>query len=371
MRLFSLRGKWWLVVLLVLLALAAGAWFNRAALLRWYCLRELAAATEQERATWVERVAEFDEDAVPGLLAHLAREEVPVCANAEAALSCLVGRWGTSDERTLRLVRQMAERFDQLSAPGQEAGLELVLAALTAEAGQPAPAPLVEAAKPLLSAAAQAHGTGVRLRALALAEKLIEANAGWGPDIFRAVVVKGLAETDPECRVRAVHLTLHAALRKDTDLQRKVVPLLRDDTAEVRRAALLAVGLAEQVIAEDDLLPLLHDPDAEVRRLCEGALRARGLEASHLKLARLISSRRAEDRLKVVQHLQEAEDLDPGVWLKRLSQDADLAVRFAAMATADRLGVELGERLLQMRDGDPSPTVRQWAAYYLQRRPKR
>jgi hypothetical protein len=148
-----------------------------------------------------------------------------------------------------------------------------------------------------------------------------------------------------------------------------VVPLLRDSRAEVRRAALLAVGLAEQVIADDDLLPLLHDADADVRRLCETALRGRGLPEAHLRLARLISAPGPEDRLQVLRHLQGTEDLDPGVWLRRLSQDPDAAVRFAAMAAASSDGqVDLSDRLREMRDRDPSPTVRQWAPYFLQRR---
>src|SRR5262249_60422106 len=72
---------------------------------------------------------------------------------------------------------------------------------------------------------------------------------------------------------------------------------------------------------------------------------------------------------EVLRHLEYAEDLAQGHWLRRLTQDPDAAVRFAAMAAAAaNRQVDLSERLREMRDGDPSPTVRQWAPYFLQRR---
>jgi hypothetical protein len=187
--------------------------------------------------------------------------------------------------------------------------------------------------------------------------------------MYRKLIDEGLAADDGECRVRAIHLTMHAALRQEAGLLKRVVGLLRDPRAEVRRAAVLAVGLSEEAISVDDLLPLLHDADAMVCRLCEAALRKRGLEERHLRLGWLVSAPRAEDRLGVLRHLEAAADLDPGVWLRRLTQDPDAAVRFAAMAAAAaNRQVDLSDRLRQMRDSDPSPTVRQWAPYFLRSR---
>jgi hypothetical protein len=371
-RLFFRGGRKWLVGLLALAALAVGAWLNRAALLRWYYLRQLTAATGANRETWVERVAGLGEAILPGLLGCLTREDARACANAETALARLARSWGPADPRTLALIHELRQRFAVLSRPGREAGLELVIALLRPDGGKtPAPAPLVEPCGQLLATAAPAAGSGVRVRALALGEVLAENGPARWLGAFRELITRGLAEEDQECRVRAIHLALHSALRKEPDLLGRMVPLLRDGRAEVRRAALLAVGLADQVITDDELLPLLHDPDAEVRRLCEAALRGRGLPEGQLRLARLISAPQPQERLGVLRHLQETEVPDPGLWLRRLTQDPDPAVRFAAMAAASgSRQADLSERLREMRDTDPSPTVRQWAPYFMQRKPR-
>jgi len=67
-----------------------------------------------------------------------------------------------------------------------------------------------------------------------------------------------LGHANAEQRVEAVGL----ALRADVALLDRVVPLLRDPAAEVRRAALLAVGGHPNLIGDDELLNWLHDPTA-------------------------------------------------------------------------------------------------------------
>src|SRR5262245_8108791 len=90
---FPFRGRKTLLALVVLLALAAGAWWQRTPLLAWYTVRCLAAAAEADRATWVERVARLDTAAVPSLLACLSRGDARACDNVLAALTCLVQGW--------------------------------------------------------------------------------------------------------------------------------------------------------------------------------------------------------------------------------------------------------------------------------------
>src|SRR5581483_8097547 len=96
------------------------------------------------------------------------------------------------------------------------------------------------------------------------------------------------------------------------------------------------------------------------------ALRGRGLQPGHLKLARLVTDPRPVNRLRVLDHLFDDGSLDPAVWLRRLSHDPSPAVRAAAVRAMSRqAAVDLTDRLDQMARSDPSPTVRDLARYYL------
>jgi hypothetical protein len=348
--------------------LAAVLWWQRTPLLNWYYLRSLGGATDSDRAVWVERLVGLDGAAVPGLLGLLRKDEAQVCANAEVALSALAKRWGGGDPRTAALAVELTTHFSGLSTPGREAVLEWYLAVLrNCDGKSDLPNSLEVATGKVLMLAAQLPDRGVRIRTLALAEVMLAKKAPQNVDFYRDLAVNGLAAKDKDLRAGAIRLTMHAPLHTDKDLLDRVVPMLKDAAPEVRRAAVLAVGLAEDNVAVQDMLPLLQDTDAEVRRLCEAALRGRGLQDSHLKLAKLISDHRPGERLRVVQHLHEADDLDPVLWLMHLSQDASPAVRAAAIrfATADPAAADFQERVLQMSDEDPSPTVRQLALHYL------
>jgi len=68
----------------------------------------------------------------------------------------------------------------------------------------------------------------------------------------------------------------------------------------------------------------------------------------------------------VIESLQDTPDLDPGVWIRRLSHDPVPAVRAAAAREAtNQTQVDLSGRIEQMAQNDPSPTVQQVARYYL------
>jgi HEAT repeat protein len=164
----------------------------------------------------------------------------------------------------------------------------------------------------------------------------------------------------PGVRLRAIQLGLHS----NVDQVETVAGLLNDPAVEVRRAALVAVGPADQVL-DETLLPCLRDPDAEVRSLCEKALKGRGLSRQHIELARLLTAPEAAQRLQVLDHLGRA-DLEPGVWLRRLSHDPAPSVRAAAVRVMGQLTeVNLTDRLSQMAQADPSSTVSYLAAVYL------
>jgi HEAT repeat protein len=348
---------------LVVLALAAGggvAWKERAALGAWYTIRRLVQAGDADRDFWARRAADWDEQAVPGLLASLRRDDARACDRAAAALALLAARRDGA-----ALGEPLATAFPSFSPAGQQEALALLAKWLLPVANGNGPrAELAPVAARALSSAAASAEPAVHARALAVAEALL---AGAPPAEVngpcRGVVSVCLSHPEAEVRIRAVRL----AMRPEVNLLVAVVPLLSDPVPEVRRAAMVVVGTAPEVLATDELLRWLHDPDAEVRRLCEEELRSRGLTEAHLRLGKVVTDPRPGVRLKVLEQLTEASDLDPGVWLRRLSHDDAPAVRAAALralAEQPQLG-RFRDRLEQMAQNDPSPTVQQLAGHYL------
>jgi hypothetical protein len=373
-RLGWLRWKKSLAALAVLLILGGVMWLKRTPLLTWYYLRGLANASEAERATWVERVVTLDSAAVPGLLACLRRDDARVCTGTGAALTVLVERWHGDDPRKLALAGQLAETFAGQSLPGRRITLGLE-AILLAPGKAPPPAAVVRAAGQVLRAAAQGNDRRLHARALTLADALVDRQPP--PEILEAIAQlarSGLASPDPANRRLAASLTRARAFRDKTDLLELVLPLLRDPSAAVRRQAIRAVGLKGQLISTEDLLHWLHDRDAQVRRWCGKALRGRGLSNREIQLGRLITDRRAKERLKVFLYLRRPEDGEPAIkapgdWVSRLYEDPEPAVKIAAArATRELHLVDLNDRLREMAQNDPSPTVRQAAEFYYRAR---
>jgi hypothetical protein len=356
----GLRNRKFLIGLLSVLLLVGGAaWMERAQLLAWFYLHRLAAASEQDCPQWVERVAGLGEAAVPGLLDCLSRADDRACANARAALERLAGAWGADNPNTAELAQHLAREFARLSRTGQQQALGLASGWFTS---QRAASGLLPAAARLLGEAAAVADADVQAAALEVCGAVLEqpehAEAVHpAQDLIRAA----LHSTAAANRLRAVRLALHPGM----DLLEQVTALLGDPDTEVRRGALLAVGPAREVVPDECLLPCLHDADPDIRRLCEEALGGRGLRPEYVEMGRLLTHPRAEQRLEVLDHLANA-DLDPGLWLRRLSHDPSPAVRAAAMRAMTQLPyVDLSDRLDQMARSDPSPTVCQLARFYL------
>jgi HEAT repeat protein len=349
-----------------LLILAAVSWLERTPFLVWHSVHRLVNATESDQPIWVERVAQFDREAMPRLIDGLRRADARGCANARAGLLALVERWPPADSRRACLANALAERFATLSGPGQETALEIQgLLVQSWPAGTPT-SDLLPALTRLLAETARSAHRGGHARALQLARRLINDQAP--PELLRAcrdLTRTGLADDAVSNRLQAIAL----ASQPEIGLLEAVVPSLTASAPEVRRAALLAVGSAMSVINTDDLLQCLHDPDPEVQTLCEKALRSRGLRDTHVKLGRLMTDTRPGVRLQVLDLLREANDLEPGIWLRRLSHDPTPAVRAAVVRAASEQAMlkltNLTDRLEQMAQNDPCPSVRQLAQYYL------
>jgi hypothetical protein len=359
------RTRYFGVGALALALLAGGGlWLGREPLLTWYYVRGLARAGEEERGAWAERVAGLDRAALPALLDLLAGDD-RACANARAALDALARRWGAGDPRGEGLARRLADGFARLGPAGQREVLRFAAGWLGAD-GSPPPADVARALARTLPEAARAADGGVRGAALDLAAALLERPDGAeAVGACRDLALACFADAAPENRSRAVRLALHPGM----DLPQQALPLLRDASPEVRRMAMLVVGPAQNVLSTDDLLHWLHDRDPEVRRLCEVALGSRRVPKDHIRLGRTLTDPDHHVRLKILDELRSARDIDAGIWLRYLTHDPKESVRVAAVRAAveQRFGtpVDLRDRLEQMAKSDPSATVRQEAGHYL------
>ncbi len=358
------RGKWsWVVLgcLLVLGTAGIAGWVQRRPLQGWYVLRQLRQADGDAVSVWAEKAADLDDETLPTLLEWLSQDEQSV-NNARAALVVLSRRWEREDPRALELANHLIRLFPHLQSTGRRAVFAVVLGWFTP--GDPCPPSLAQVSARLLADTSFLKDEELVPEALKLAQDLVR-QGGVPPDLLcasRGLARTGLTSAKPEVRVQAIQL----AGQPGVDLLDEVVPRLEDPVVEVRRAAMAAVGPAAQVIRTDNLLPWLHDKDKEVRKLCEHALRQRGLTIEHIRLARLITDPRWQVRLEVLDHLEDAADLDAGAWLRRLTHDPAPAVRVAAIRAAFEGKVAtLMDRVVQMAQDDPSPTVRAQALYYL------
>jgi hypothetical protein len=353
------RSKWIGAALAVLVVLAALGWWQRDSLLAWYYVQGLLRADDRDRGQWIERIVQADSAATAELVHCLERPDAQVCGNCEIALARLWEQWPAEDARRAELLARLTDAFPRLSLAGQRTAIDLQAHWL-----ESAPtADIVSSGVRLLPAAGRSLDKEVRGRAMRLADRLLMCDRR--PEIVavcREAIRQGFQDAEAENRALAVRL----ALRAEAHLLPQLVPLLDDPSAMVRRAALVALGPAADAVPTDDLLRSLHDSDEDVRRLCVATLRGRGLRNEDVALGRLISDPRAGVRLQVFDTLRRANDLEPGVWLRRMSNDPVAAVRAAAVrAAGEQAQVDLTDRLTQIAQNDPSPTVRQLATFYV------
>jgi hypothetical protein len=345
-----------------LVAVLAGvAWFERTPLLSWYYVRGLANADEAACETWVNRVTSLGNAALPRLIDQLRQVEVRPCENAAVGMMRLVESWDQAATARGDLAGQLVRNFASFSPHGQAAALQIQSKLVqTAKRGT-----LVNSTTLLVTEAAQHSDHETQTRALELAAELFQqTRKNDAVDACRLLLRACAHSEEKKIRLQAIQV----AARSGGELLEGVVALLRDPDAEVRRAALLAVGSSPVTISSDDLLPLLHDGDEVVKRLCEEALRGRGLREQDLRLGRLMTDPRPTARLQVLDLLRQAQDLEPSAFLRRLTHDDSPAVRAAAVRMAsEQATASLQDRLEQMIEKDPSPTVRQLAQYYLNR----
>jgi len=331
----------------------------------WYHVRSLCKADPQKRDYWIACLENDGEKAVSHLLARMREDSPAVCENVSLALNALIKGHANQRSNNVDFAQTLSEHFQELSTMGQEKVLELsrtLVEEIPAATGMEPWASL----EPVIVEALKAKAEETRCQALEIVAHFMDRFADFETSqLCRNLINKSLADELPRIRIRAIGL----ALRLGPDRVADVACLLNDNVPEVRRAAMLAVGPCGGAIDAEELLRYLHDSDEDVRKLCVEALRSRGLGEEHVKLGRLVSDREPSSRLQVLDLLQQTSDVDSVVWLRRLSHDPSPAVRAAAVrSSAERIGSAFSDRLLQMSQNDPSPTVRQLAAHYLSTR---
>jgi HEAT repeats len=313
------RALRWAMPVLVL-AVAAGVW-QRERLWVWYCAERLERAADDRRGEWAEKLAAVGEPAVPTLLGLFRHDDPGVSLAARGGFDRLLADWPKEDPRRLAFARRFVDMEPRFSTPGRSAALDLLPDILAC-----GDADVAQRAKGVIATAAKSESVGLRVQAVA------------------------------------------AAMRPDIDALDAIVPLLNDPEAEVRRAAILALGSVRDgstaVVSDEELLRCLHDSDLEVRRLCEMGLRSRGRTPRDIFLGRRYTAPDPAERQKLLLDLADEENLDVTVWLERLTSDADPAVRAGAARVAVERKADLRDRLEQMSHSDPDGTVRRIAGFY-------
>ncbi|MFO0968876.1 MAG: hypothetical protein U0793_25260 [Gemmataceae bacterium] len=364
MRRFIPGKKSMLGALGALAVLGGLALWQKDRLLAWYHVRQLAQADDASREERVKQVVAVGQACVGGLVDRLTQGDEAVCVNMEDGLVALGLDWGRDDPRTQELLRQVHDAFTTAGVRGRVACLNVTRAIIESRGpAQRLPAEAAKLAANLLERADAETNTAALRLARAFLERV---PPGEGSGLCRVLALKGLGAGAVGTRLAALGVVVQTPFKKDQDLLQRVVPLLKDKEARIRKAALVALAGERDLVPDDDLILLLHDPDLGVQDVCEQALRSRGLQDSHILLARLISDDDPAARLQVLDHLHRAPDLAPGVWLERLTRDPAPAVRAAAVrAAAGAPEAGLRSRLGEMARGDASPTVRQLAVFYL------
>ncbi|HEY3788902.1 MAG TPA: hypothetical protein VGL71_08610 [Urbifossiella sp.] len=313
---------------LVLAFVAAGFWsashWNE--LQTKYAARRLqSATTNEDRARWADALVSRGDVGIDQLLELLRSAEPPVRSAAAAALDRHLNALAANDPDGAEIGGQLLELF----IAGDDSTREALASLL-----------------PTIPTRCEAANHAKCKEAASLALKMTSAPA----------------------RLAAIRCAANPRL----GLRSEIVPLLNAAEADVRRAALFAVGPAtdaEAVIGDEELFHWLHDPDSGVRLMCREVLVSRGRNDVEIGLGRRLAAPEAAERLQLLLDLRYDDDVaDPEPWLERLSHDADPGVRAGSV----RVVVELATQrnlpmpvwVAKLAEADPDATVRRIASFY-------
>ncbi|OJW06905.1 MAG: hypothetical protein BGO49_16760 [Planctomycetales bacterium 71-10] len=183
----------------------------------------------------------------------------------------------------------------------------------------------------------------------------------WKEGIHPAVV-RCLANADVRTRAAAIYslgfLPIEAAAAP-------ALAYAEDPAVEVRRQVIISFAARRGLLTEDALIQRIHDEDLAIREAAFAALKLRGLNQEQISLGVMMTSPRADQRASVIALVKDRTDIDPIVWLMRLTHDKDDSVRIRAV---EALGAQktddasVKRRIVEMAQSDASEQVRQAAS---------
>jgi hypothetical protein len=268
--------------------------------------------------------------------------------------------------------------FFKFSPPARATSAVVACRVLDKFAPEPAPATWIEAIKPvhdILTACFADADSNVRFialgetsrfwvwmpgRSLTRAEE--DALGLWKEGLHKPVV-RCLASRDVRTRIAAIACLGYLPI---DSFAAPALPYIDDgESVDVRRQTLVSFAQRPTLLTEDMLLKRLHDPDLSIRETAGLVLKARGLSQELISLGGLLVSPKPQQRASVISLIKDRSDIDPVVWLLRLSHDSDETVRIqAAMALASQKTqpISVKRRLAEMARSDRSEQVRQAAS---------